>query len=371
VSAADFDLERVPAHLLVSFRAVDERGRAVGSDRDLGALQARLADRARASVSRSLSRQRPAAAPAAASGPRPAPDAPTTAGAAFAERNGLTDWTFGDLPEVVDTKVAGGVVRGYPAIVDEGSAVALRIEATPEAAARATHAGMRRLALLAVASPTAYVLEHLTSAEKLALAASPYPSAKALVEDCRVAVADAVIARTATDGVVRTRAAFETVRDALSAVVVDELFRTVSLVARILTATRDVERAMRDANSLTLLGALGDIKGQLAGLVFPAFASRTGLDRLAQLPRYLRAALERVRTLSDNPGRDRQRMTEFERAAAVFADAGGVIPLEEDAPASLVHARWLLEEYRVSLFAQSLGTAEPVSLQRIQRALRE
>lgn len=377
VTAADFEMERVPGHLQVSFRAVDERGRAVGSDRDLAGLQARLADRARASVSRSLT----APAPASGRGPRPgkgpAPRPGSTPGTAqqpestFAERTGLTDWTFGDLPDVVDTKVAGGVVRGYPAIVDEGASVALRIETTPEAAARATKAGVRRLVLLSVASPSAYVLEHLTSAEKLALAASPYPSAKALIEDGRVAVADAVIARTAPDAAVRTRADFEAVRDALSAVVVDELFQTVSLTARILTAARDVERAMRDANSLTLLGALNDVKGQLAGLVFPGFVSRTGIARLAQLPRYLRGALDRVRTLTDNPGRDRQRMTEFERAATVFAEAGGVIPPADDAPGPLAHARWLLEEYRVSLFAQSLGTAEPVSLQRIQKALRE
>lgn len=377
VTIADFDMERVPGHLQVSFRAVDERGRAVGSDRDLDALQARLADRARASVSRSLTSPPPASGrpSRAAKGPVPraagTPDGGGRPESAFAERTGLTDWTFGDLPEVVDTKVAGGVVRGYPAIVDEGATVALRIETTPDAAARATKAGVRRLVLLAVASPSAYVLEHLTSAEKLALAASPYPSAKALIEDCRVAVADAVIARTAPDGIVRTRAGFEAVRDAFSAAVVDELFQTVSLAARILTGARDVERAMRDANSLTLLGALNDVKGQLAGLVFPGFASRTGTARLAQLPRYLRGSLDRVRTLADNPGRDRQRMTEFERAATLFAEAGGVVPLADDAPAPLEHARWLLEEYRVSLFAQSLGTAEPVSLQRIQKSLRE
>lgn len=262
-------------------------------------------------------------------------------------------------------------MRGYPAIVDEQSSVALRIEATPEAAARATRAGVRRLVLLSVPSPATYVLDHLTAAEKLALAASPYPSAKALVEDCRLAVADAVIARTAPGEVVRTRTGFDAVRAAFSAAVVDELFQTVSLAARILTASREVERALRDQNSLTLLGALGDIKGQLAGLVFPGFVSAIGVTRLAHLPRYLRGALDRVRALADNPGRDRQRMTEFERAAALYADAGGTVPPDPDAAPALVHARWLLEEYRVSLFAQPLGTAEPVSLQRIQKALRE
>jgi ATP-dependent helicase HrpA len=369
VTAADFDLERVPSHLLLSFRAVDERGRTVGSDRDLPALQERLADRVRASVSRSLRARE--AAPAATGGPtRPAPPAlATNAATAFTEQAALTDWSFGDLPDVVDTKVAGGVVRGYPAIVDDGASVSLRIEATPEAAARATHSGLRRLVLLSVASPATYVLEHLTSAEKLALAASPYPSAKALIEDCRVAVADAVIARTAPDGVVRTRGGFDAVRDAFSGAVVDELFQAVSLTARILTASREVERALRDQNSLTLLGALNDVKGQLAGLVYPGFASRTGTARLTHLPRYLRGALDRARALADNPGRDRQRMSEFERAAAAYAEAGGTIPPATDAAASLIHARWLLEEYRVSLFAQSLGTAEPVSLPRILKAL--
>ncbi|GAA1851028.1 ATP-dependent RNA helicase HrpA [Microbacterium koreense] len=363
VTAADFDLDRVPGHLRMSFRAVDGRGRDVGSDRDLGALQRRLADRSRAAVSRSLAEPSPAAR-----GPRP-PRTEAT-GSSFVERRGLTEWSFGDLPAVVDTKVAGGVVRGYPAVVDDGVAVSLRIESTPEAAARATKAGARRLLLLAVPSPSAYVLDHLTSAEKLALAGSPYPSAKALVEDARVAVADAVIARTAPDGI-RTAAVFETVRDTLSGVVVDDLFQTVSLSARILTAARDVERAVKGQNSMTLLAALGDVKAQVAGLVFAGFVARTGADRLPHLPRYLRAALERVTGLADSPGRDRQRMTEFERAASAFTDAGGTIPCPPDAPENLVRVRWMLEEYRVSLFAQALGTAEPVSLPRIQKALRE
>lgn len=358
VTERDFDLERVPAHLGVSFRAVDQRGRTVGSSRDLRELQDRLAGRARESVARSLAPKR---------GPQPAasPTAAVAAASAPIERTGITTWDVGDLREVVDTKVAGGVVRGYPALVDAKDGVSLRIEATAERAAELTRAGARRLLLLAVPSPTAYVMDHLTAPEKLALAASPYPSAKALIEDARVAVADAVMG----DAVIRTEAAFTAARDAFSARVVDELFQTVSLAARILTLQRDVERAVKNQNSMTLLAALGDVKGQLAGLVHPGFLSRTGAARLAHLPRYLQGAKERVDGLADNPGRDRQRMTEYERAAALFADAGGTLPLPAGAPARLEHARWLLEEFRVSLFAQRLGTAEPVSLQRISKAL--
>ncbi|WP_438352433.1 ATP-dependent RNA helicase HrpA [Microbacterium sp. CJ88] len=365
VTSADFEGERVPGHLQVSFRAVDDRGRTVGSDRDLAALQERLAGRARTTVERSIRRSVEQSGVGRVAAATPG----ATEAAASLVRSGLTDWTLEELPEVVDTKVAGGVVRGYPALVDEGATVAVRIETTPEEAARQTRAGVRRLLLLTVPSPTSYVLDHLTAAEKLALAASPYASAKALIEDARVAVADAVIARSAPDGVVRTKAGFETVRQALSAAIVDELFAAVSLSARIITLARDADRAVRGQNSLTLLGALNDVRGQLSGLLYPGFVARTGVERLAQLPRYLQGAIERVKGLADNPGRDRQRLTEFERASALYAEAGGTVPPAPEAAASVVHARWLLEEYRISLFAQRLGTAEQVSLQRIAKTL--
>jgi len=170
---------------------------------------------------------------------------------------------------------------------------------------------------------------------------------------------------------VRSRATFDAVRDAFSGVVVDELFQAVSLVARILTGARDVERAVRDQNSLTLLASLNDVKAQLAGLVYPGFVARTGVERLAHVPRYLRGALDRVKALSDSPGRDRQRQTEYERATTLYTESGGTFPLAVGAPPPLARVRWLLEEYRVSLFAQALGTAEQVSLQRIQKALRD
>jgi ATP-dependent helicase HrpA len=160
------------------------------------------------------------------------------------------------------------------------------------------------------------------------------------------------------------------VRDAFSSVSVERTFQTVSLAAKILLAQREVERAMKDAASMTILGALNDVRGQVKGLLFPGFLSRTGIPRLQHYPRYLAGALERVKTLSDNPGRDRQRQTEYERSATAFTEAGGVIPLPADAPANLVQTRWLLEELRVSLFAQRLGTAEPVSIQRIAKALK-
>ncbi|WP_413634440.1 ATP-dependent RNA helicase HrpA [Microbacterium sp. OR16] len=364
VSAADFDDARVPGHLLMNFRAVDERGRVVGSDRHLTALQQRLSDRSRQSVTRSLSRTEQ---------PRPSRRSAERVAEASArgpiERDDLTDWAFGDLPELLDTKVAGGTVRGYPAIVDRGKSVSIRVEATADAAAAATRDGVLRLVLLNVPSPASYVQNHLTAPEKLALAASPYPNVANLIEDARTAVVRGLIDERVPGGVIRTEAEFRRVRDEVNGQLVDRLFACVSLVAKILTKSRDVERGIKSQNSLALLGPLNDIRSQLSALIHPGFISATGVDRLAHLPRYLDGMLERLKTLANEPGRDRTRMTEYERVAKAFDDAGGAIPLAPDAPTHLVEVRWLLEEYRISVFAQRLGTAQPVSPQRIMKAL--
>jgi ATP-dependent helicase HrpA len=370
VTAADFDDERVPPHLRMNFRAVDERGRVAGSGRDLTELQARLSDRARSSVARSIARSSaaegaagPSAGTAASKG-----GAAAVASASSIERTGLTSWTFGDLPEVLDTRVAGGVVRGYPAIVDDGRSVSVRVEATADAATAATRDGVLRLMLLNVPSPASYVQEHLTAQEKLALAASPYQNAAALIEDCRRAVVSRALALRQPQGI-RTLAAFEEARDAVSATLVDDLFACVSLVARILAKSREVERGIRSQNSLALLGPLNDIRSQLAGLLPAGFVAAAGVDRLAHFPRYLDGMIDRLNTLANEPGKDRTRMTEFERMAKAYADAGGTVPLSAGASPAIVETRWLLEEYRVSVFAQRLGTAQPVSPQRIAKAL--
>ncbi|MEJ6555828.1 ATP-dependent RNA helicase HrpA [Microbacterium esteraromaticum] len=364
VSAEDFDDARVPGHLLIGFRAVDERGRIAGSSRDLQTLQQRLSDRSRQSVTRSLNRPEQPRTPR-----RSAERVAEASSRGPIERDDLTDWTFDDLPELLDTRVAGGTVRGYPAIVDRGRSVSVRVEATADAAAAATREGVLRLVLLTVPSPASYVQNHLTAPEKLALAASPYPNVATLVEDARTAVVRALIDDRVPGGVIRTGAEFRRVRDEVNAELVDRLFACVSLVAKILARSRDVERAIRSQNSLALLGPLNDIRSQLSALIRPGFISATGVERLTHLPRYLDGMLERLKTLANEPGKDRARMTEYERTAKAYEDAGGALPLPADAPAHLAEVRWLLEEYRISVFAQRLGTAQPVSPQRITKVL--
>lgn len=382
VTAEDFDLDRLPPHLRVTFRAVDERGRTAGDDKELGALQSRLADRASRAVASTFvegagGEERGQRAPrvrgnAAGAGLEARPSAaPRPAQAAFAEQAGVTSWQWDEIPEHVDTRQAGNVVRAYPALVDEGASVALRLVPTAEERDRASRRGIRRLLVLATPSPVAYVQEHLSNQEKLALASSAYAGPRALLDDCLAAVVDAELRSRHADGLMRTRAEFEAVRDAVAAHVMDRMFETVSLVSRILVAARDADRAISKASSLQLMSALADARSQLEALVPSGFVSATGLERLRHLPRYLEAITVRVRRLQEHPGRDRQWLTEFDQARTAFEKSGGTLPIDPEADPTLVRVRWMLEELRVGLFAQELRTAETVSVKRIVKALAE
>lgn len=339
---ADFDWDRVPAHLRMTFAVVDDGGDIVQRGTSLSALQAGLKPAVRESVARVVERR-----------------------ADTVERTGITTWDLGTLDTVRDVPHAGGTVRAYPALVDEGGSVAIRLMGTEADQAAAHPGGVRRLLLLSIPSPLGYVQEHLTTNEKLALAQSPYRSNAALFEDCMAACIDEVVG--GRD--IRSLAEFERARDAVSATILNDLFATVGLVARILSAAREADRAIRDATSMSLLTPLGDARAQVDALIHPGFVGVDGLARLPRLPMYLQGIVHRVSRLSENAPRDRVWMSEVESATQRYLAAGGILPLDSAMPPHLQRARWMLEELRLSLFAQHLGTAEPVSVQRITRVL--
>ena len=350
VTAEDFDLDRVPPHLRVTFAVIDDRGRVVASSKNLSSLRLKLSTRTRESVAKATS----------GGAPRSTPNAPNAL-----ERSGLTSWDFDELPRALDTKHGTGVVRAYPALVDEGKSVGIRLMATADDQARSMRGGVRRMLQLAIPAPTAYIQEHLTSAEKLALATSPYRSTRELFDDALVACIDAVLG----DGQVFSRADFEAARDRVSATLVDVMFQTVAEVSRVLAAARAAEKAISGASSMQLMAPLADAREQVSNLIYPGFVSATGSAQLRRVTVYLTAIAHRVSKLTENVARDRVWMGEIEEATARYVSAGGDLPLPRDAAAHLRHARWMLEELRLSLFAQHLGTAEPVSLQRITKVL--
>ncbi|QEO09460.1 ATP-dependent RNA helicase HrpA [Protaetiibacter larvae] len=344
VSASDIEWERVPAHLRMRFAVVDTQGRQLAAGRDLATLQSRLAERARTDV---------AVVTAAATPGREL------------ERAGITGWDLDSLPERIEARQGGSTVVGYPALVDEGAGVALRVYATRAEADRAHPRGVRRLVALTLPSPLGYVQEQLTTAEKLVLATAPYPSTKALLDDVLLAVVDEL----AGDAAPRDPAGFDALREKVSAGLMDGLFRAAGLTVRVLTAAKEVDRAVSASSSLAFMAPLADARAQLAGLVHPGFVRITGLAALARVPLYAAGIRHRVEKLADNPGRDRAWQNQVEEAVALYRAAGGELPLTASTPARLVPVRWMLEELRLSLFAQQLGAAGPVSVQRIRKAL--
>ena len=356
VSPDDFDPDRLPAHLTPTFRVVDGRGKTVGTGKNLGELKAAHKQQATQGVAKVAASALPKSE---------------------LERKNVTTWTFGTLPKHVDTAYAkgrgpgAGVVRAYPAILDRRTSVDLVLVADVAEQARLSRRGIRRLLVLSSPSPASYIREHLSNQEKLLLGAGPYRSLDAAIADVSLAVADAAIRKHAPDGLVWSAEEFEQIANEYARSLIDAVYGAIALTAKTLDGVRMARKAIDQAKSIQVLGQVADAAKQVEGLVYDGFVSHTGLAQLSRLPVYLEALCLRMRGLTENPGRDRAWQNEIDRMLILFSDAGGRIPLPEGAPEKLVHARWLIEELRVSLFAQQLRTAEPVSGQRIQKLLRD
>jgi ATP-dependent helicase HrpA len=275
-----------------------------------------------------------------------------------------------------------GAGTGASAGAGAASPAGLRILTTADQQLAVHPLGVRALVRASIPSPAKYVLEHLTQNERLALAAAPYKNSTELVDDAIDAAIDRVLFTMRPDGLIFSKHEFETLRDRVQSQLMDSLFDTTALVVRILAAVREADKTIAGTNALAFMAVLSSEKQHLGDLICSRFISRAGLDRLPRLLVYVRAITERVTRMADDPGRDRTATNELDAALTLFASAGGVIPLppltsaldtatlalaRHDSP--LVRARWALEELRVSLFAQALGTAEPVSLQRIKKML--
>ena len=342
-----WEWEKVPDHLRPTFRVVDEQGRAVGEGKDLEALKAPL---------------RPRFARAVA-------EAAESSGMTV---TGRTTWTFGTIERTFTQQRAGHEVRGFPALVDEArmsggaATVGLQVfgsEAEQEASMRL---GLRRLLVLTVPSPARAIARDLDNAEKLALAASPYPSTQDLLEDCVAAAVDQVVEE---HGLVWDEPAFAV----LAAKVRDEVeARTRSVlqdVARVLTEWRETDRLLSGSADLPLLPALADMKAQVGRLVHRGFVSDVGAAQLRELPRYLVAVRQRREKLPSSVGRDRLLMDQVTNLQEAYLHRMEALPEGRPPSAALRKVRWMLEELRVSLWAQQLGTAHPVSGARIRKAL--
>jgi len=353
-----WDLAKLPPHLRITVRVTDgDRVLAVG--KDVAELQRDLRPRLRAVLSRA---------------------------AAGITRTGLTSWDFGSLPEVFRE----GTVVAYPALADAGATVDVRLFETEAAARSAMWAGTRRLILLGAPSPVKSIAGGLSTPAKLALSHNPHGSVAAMFADCVDCAADYLMAE--AGGPARDREGFER----LSAAVRSRLHETTAdVVAHVESALRlahAVQARLDDYASpggrSALLGhprprwpgaprggagtvqpAVADMRAQLSWLIYPGFVTATGYRRLPQLTRYLRGLERRLDKRPENPARDAVNMAVAQRVEQAYRETvADLPPARRDAP-DVTEVRWMLEELRISLFAQTLGTLVPVSETRILAAL--
>ena len=353
MSAADLDAAKLPNALRMTYRVIDAAGKTLALSNDLGELQQTFAERSRGAVASVAQKTH-----------------------SPIERDALTSWDFDALEQNIVSEHGGNVVRAFPALVafkTPGKTVAesanIRLFATESEQTQHHAGGVVALVKAAIASPAKDIEAHLSQAEKLAIASLPYSTFTAFIDDIIVASAERELRKINADGLIFTRPEFEKVRDAVSANIVEDAFVVARQVNRIAVAVREANKAISEVNALNFLTVLSGEKAHIAELLHAGFISGAGLDRLPRLVVYLQAIKQRIEKLQENPGRDQVAIAEFNQALGIYSHAGGLLPLAPNSSSKLIAARWLLEELRVSLFAQGLGTAETVSVQRIKKAL--
>ncbi len=331
-----FDRERIPSHLLPTFRVVADDGTLLAEGSDLAVLRSELSREAR--------------------------DALETSGHPV-ERTGMTVWEMGDLPRTVEFEGPGRAVTAYPALVDEGDTVAVRLFATREEQAASMWYGTRRLLVLGMDSPARTLRPLVTDDGRRAIAAGPYESFDAWAEDCLMCVVDNLLL--AAGGPVRHQAVFERLLVLVEAQSTEALVEVASSTLEILDELGSVRTALGDLTAERYHEAKVDMEEQLERLIYPGFVTAVGVDRLEDVLRYVRGVARRIEALPDRVERDAEQMERIRDLEDERDDLSDAVPDSIE----LIAVAWMLQELRVSAFAQALGTKGKVSEKRIREAM--
>ena len=391
-----FNWDAVPGHLKMGFQVRNARNKILGEGKDLRALQQQLHKEIRGALADSLGASDDtmakmvalaqggsgnsdgsgnsgnSAASAKKGAKSPGTPANADASGGVREISGLTEFPAdlfpnGEIPRKVQRIIATQAVNGYPALVDEETSVGLRIFPTEAEQLHAQRRGIIRLLQLQVPSPVRYVSEHLSHKEKIVFTQNPHGSIDELIRDCTVAALDHLVPHTP----IFTHTEYSELYEHVRAELIETVFDVTKLVAEILSEATALKKAIKKATSLTTMHAVSDVKAQMENLVYPGFVAKTGYDQLVHIPRYLKAAQVRLTKLGPNLHRDNQLMLTVQDLEDSYDNAVKSLPAGTIVPDALRRVNWMIEELRVSFFAQELGTAYTVSEKRIAKAQRE
>ncbi|HIF9237696.1 TPA: ATP-dependent RNA helicase HrpA [Photobacterium damselae] len=339
----DWNLDQIPDHLKITFRAVDHRNRKLRENKELYELKDSLKEKVQQTLSQVADDD--------------------------IEQEGLKTWSFGTLPERYQQKRGGFEVRAYPAIVDNNDSVGIKLFETEEEQHRAMQQGQRRLILLNIPSPIKYLHDNLPNKSKLGLYFNPYGRVLDLIDDCIACGIDKLIEQ--KGGIVWQPEAFEALKDYVRAELGDTVVEIAKQVEEILTTAFNINKRLKGRVDLTMAFALSDIKAQLEGLIFKGFATECGWKRLPDILRYMRAIERRLEKLPIDPNKDRVHILKVESMVNEYKELLNKIPKGQPIPENVKEIRWMIEELRVSYFAQQLGTPYPISDKRIRNAINE
>jgi ATP-dependent helicase HrpA len=368
VLRADFKLDMLPPHLFMNLRVVDETGRQLGMGRNLGALKAELGTQARGAFQalaglnvRAAPTVAPAAAdaPRAANAPRPVPAAPSAPALPAGAR--YTAWTFGELPELMEVRRGAQSLIGFPALIDGGDAVGIEVFDEPAVAAAKHRAGLRRLFALQIKDALKYLEKNIPDLQKMAVAYMSLGTA----DELRTQIVDVALDRAFLQDPLPTdefafKKRIEEGRGRLT-LIANEVAR---LAGVILVDYAVAVRKIKDTKIQP--DATADAAQQLQRLVGKRFIADTPWPQLQHFARYLKAITARLDKLRADPARDATKLAELrpqeQRYWRLVAERKGVVDER------MLEFRWLLEELRVSFFAQELRTPQPVSVKRLDKA---
>jgi len=337
VEAEHWNWEQIPSHLKMTFRVLDENGKKIAESMNLDELKFNLKDRVQESIS------------------AVADDG--------IEQSGLHIWSFAELPQRYEQKQRGFSVKAFPAIVDEKDAVGIKLFETEFEQAVAMQQGLRRLLLLNVPSPIKYLHEKLPNKAKLGLYFTPFGRVLDLIDDCIACAVDKLIAD--FGGFVWDEAGFEKLRDFVRENLNEVTVDIAQKVEQILSLNHALNQRLKGKMDFTMAFALSDIKSQLADLIYQGFVQKSGYYRLPDLLRYLQAIDKRLDKLTQDTNRDRAAMLRVEQVQQAYQQLLAKLPKSKPISDEVAEIRYMIEELRVSLFAQQLGTNYPISDGRI------
>ncbi|MCK3657537.1 ATP-dependent RNA helicase HrpA [Pasteurellaceae bacterium Pebbles2] len=343
VESEQWNFDQIAPHLKMTFRVIDDKGKKIAESMNLDELKFNLKDRVQASIS-------------------------AVADDGIAQ-TGIHIWNFADLPQFYEQKKHGFTVKAFPAITDEKEAVGIKLFETEYEQAVAMQQGLRRLILLNVPSPIKYLHEKLPNKSKLGLYFTPFGKVMDLIDDCIACAVDKLIED--FGGFVWNEQDFDKLRDFVRENLNPMTVDIAQQVEQLLTLTFEINKRLKGKMDFTMAFALSDIKTQLNGLIYPGFVEKTGYTRLSDLQRYLQAIDKRIDKLAQDINRDRAAMLRVEQCQQAYQQLLAKLPKSKPHSAEILEIRYMIEELRVSLFAQQLGTKYPISDKRILNLIAE